>query len=84
MVYDLIEPYGPRVDGEALEVTRSTVFTPRNFVIGAKGVCKLHPELAQALVSVLGGLKSLGDDPPQRPGPVLRKAATVGPARLTG
>jgi len=56
LVYDLIEPYRPQVDREVRAFIRSQAFTPRDFVIDAKGVCRLHPELAQALVSVLAGL----------------------------
>ena len=33
---------------EALTLFRSQVFTPRDFVIDTKGVCRLHPELAKA------------------------------------
>ena len=45
-VYDLMEPYRPEVDREMLEFVRVEVFMPRDFVIDAKGVCRLHPDLA--------------------------------------
>jgi len=51
-----MEPYRPQVDREVRAFIRSQAFTPRDFVIDAKAVCRLHPELAQALVSVLAGL----------------------------
>ena len=50
LVYDLMEPYRPQVDQEVLAIVRSQVFTPRDFVMDAKGVCRLHPELARRLV----------------------------------
>jgi CRISPR-associated endonuclease Cas1 len=46
LVYDLMEPYRPQVDREMLGFVRSQTFTPRDFVIDAMGVCRLHPELA--------------------------------------
>ena len=49
LVYDLMEPYRPQVDREVLGFIRSQTFTPRDFVIDAKGVCRLHPELARRL-----------------------------------
>jgi CRISPR-associated protein Cas1 len=47
LVHDLMEPYRPEVDREVLEITRSETFTPGDFVIDTKGVCRLHPELAR-------------------------------------
>jgi len=47
LVYDLMEPYRPQVDREVLAFIRSQTFTPRDFVIDAKGICRLHPELAR-------------------------------------
>jgi CRISPR/Cas system-associated endonuclease Cas1 len=68
-VYDVMEPHRPQVDREVLEFVRSTVFTPRDFVIDAKGACRLHPELARRIVAlnmhpvdverVLAGLTSI-------------------------
>ena len=37
LVYDLMEPYRPQVDREVLALIRSQAFTPRDFVIDAKG-----------------------------------------------
>ena len=62
-VYDLMEPYRPKVDRELLGFVRSKTFTPRDFVIDTKGVCRLHPELARqvaSLVSEAVGLLELG------------------------
>jgi CRISPR/Cas system-associated endonuclease Cas1 len=47
LVYDLMEPYRPQVDREVLALVRAQTFTPRDFVIDSKGVCRLHPELAR-------------------------------------
>jgi len=52
LVYDLMEPYRPQVDREVLAFIRSQTFTPRDFVIDSKGVCKLHPELARTLARI--------------------------------
>ena len=49
LVYDLMEPYRPKVDREVLGFTRSQTFAPRDSVIDPKGVCRLHPELARRL-----------------------------------
>lgn len=51
LVYDLMEPYRPQVDREVLAFVRSQTFTPRDFVIDAKGVCRLHPELAAVVAA---------------------------------
>jgi CRISPR-associated protein Cas1 len=48
-VYDLMEPYRPQVDRDILAFVQSQTFTPRDFVIDSKGVCRLHPELARNL-----------------------------------
>jgi CRISP-associated protein Cas1 len=47
LVYDLMEPLRPRVDRLVLDLVRSHTFTPRDFVLGANGVCRLHPQLAR-------------------------------------
>ena len=52
LVYDLMEPYRPQVDREVLAFVRSQTFTPRDFVIDAKGVCRLHPDLARLIAAL--------------------------------
>ena len=54
LLYALMEPLRPRADRQALEFIRSGVFTPRDFVIDSKGVCRLHPQLAGRLVGLVG------------------------------
>ena len=49
MVYDLVEPFRPVVDKRILSFIRADVFAPKDFVIDAKGVCRLHPELAKTV-----------------------------------
>lgn len=51
LVYDLMEPYRPKVDREVLAIVSSQTFTPRDFLIDAKGVCRLHPELARRITA---------------------------------
>ncbi len=51
-IYDLMEPYRPVVDRDVLGFVRSQTFTPRDFVIDKKGVCRLHPELARLVASL--------------------------------
>ena len=47
LVYDLMEPYRPEVDRKMLAFVRSQTFSPRDFVVDAKGVCRLHPDVAR-------------------------------------
>jgi CRISPR/Cas system-associated endonuclease Cas1 len=51
-VYDLMEPHRPEVDRAVLDFIRRQAFTPRDFVIDARGVCRLHPELARTLAGL--------------------------------
>lgn len=47
LVYDLMEPLRPQVDRLVLDLVRSHTFTPSDFILDAKGVCRLHPQLAK-------------------------------------
>lgn len=49
LVYDLMEPYRPQVDRTVLAFLQSQAFSPRDFVVDAKGACRLHPELARTV-----------------------------------
>jgi len=53
LVYDLMEPHRPQVDREVLAFIRSQAFSPQDFVIDARGVCRLHPELARHIVAIV-------------------------------
>jgi len=54
LVYDLMEPYRPQVDRQVLGFIWSRAFTPGDFVVDPRGVCRLHPELARRLVAETG------------------------------
>jgi CRISPR-associated protein Cas1 len=47
LVYDLMEPFRPKVDRSMLDFVRSQTFSPTDFVVQANGTCRLHPQLAQ-------------------------------------
>jgi CRISPR/Cas system-associated endonuclease Cas1 len=47
LMYDLMEPLRPRVDRLVLAFVLSQTFSPRDLVLGANGVCRLHPQLAR-------------------------------------
>jgi CRISPR-associated protein Cas1 len=46
LVYDLMEPSRPKVDAIILKLLRTQTFTPNDFLIDTKGICRLHPRLA--------------------------------------
>ncbi len=51
LVYDLMEPYRPWVDREVFDLVLRESFTSRDFLIDAKGVCRLHPSLAHQVAT---------------------------------
>ncbi len=52
LVYDLMEPLRPRVDRLVLDFIRSHTFTPSDFPVTKKGVCRLHPQLAKKVAGL--------------------------------
>lgn len=52
LVFDLMEPMRPVVDKAVLAFIKSNVFTPSDFIIRPDGVCRLHPDLAAAIVTM--------------------------------
>jgi CRISPR-associated protein Cas1 len=52
-VFDLMEPERPKVDRTVLDFVKTRVFDPADFVIRTDGVCRLNPELARCVVSLL-------------------------------
>ncbi len=52
LVYDLMEPLRPMVDRLILQFIRSHTFTPADFPIMPKGVCRLHPQLAKTVAGL--------------------------------
>lgn len=47
LVYDLMEPLRPQVDRLVLDLVRSNTFSPSDFILTDRGVCRLHPQLAR-------------------------------------
>jgi CRISPR-associated endonuclease Cas1 len=54
-VFDLMEPHRPLVDRATLEFIKGHVFDPADFVIRSDGVCRLNPEMARHITSVVAG-----------------------------
>lgn len=53
---DLMEPDRPIVDRAILELIAENEFSPTDFAINAKGVCRLNPELARLVVLATGSI----------------------------
>lgn len=51
LVYDLMEPYRPKVDRSVLGFIGDEVFTPSDFIIDLNGVCRLHPGVARRIAA---------------------------------
>jgi len=51
LVYDLMEPFRPHVDSLVLSLIARTMFTYGDFVADSAGQCRLHPQLARAVVA---------------------------------
>ena len=47
LVYDLMEPLRPMVDGEVLRFLRSHALSAGDVFLTQRGVCRLHPQLAR-------------------------------------
>ena len=52
LVYDLMETLRPLVDRLLLGFIRSHTFTPADFPIKSKGICRLHPQLAKMVAEL--------------------------------
>ena len=52
LVYDLMEPLRPEIDMKVLNFVCSHIFTPKDFLLTTKGVCRLHPHLAKRIVEL--------------------------------
>ena len=52
LAYDLMEPLRPRVDRSVLGFLRSQTFASSDFLLGANGVCRLHPQLAREVAGI--------------------------------
>jgi len=51
LIYDLMEPFRPHVDSLVLSFIERTTFTYGDFVKDSAGQCRLHPQLARAVVA---------------------------------
>jgi CRISPR-associated protein Cas1 len=49
LLYDLMEPFRPKVDERVLGMLQSHVFYPTDFLIDQRGVCRLHPQIARVI-----------------------------------
>jgi CRISPR-associated protein Cas1 len=52
-VYDLIEPERPKVDGVIVEFAKGRKFSGADFVLRSDGVCRLSPQLARAVATLV-------------------------------
>jgi CRISP-associated protein Cas1 len=52
LVFDLMEPLRPLVDGKVLEFVQAHTFHPDDFTIKSDGVCRLNPEMARHVVFI--------------------------------
>ena len=68
LIYDLMEPLRPVVDRHILRLVRSRKFTPVDFTLNGKGVCRLHPDLSKHVAEslsinrdMMGGVGAISD-----------------------
>jgi hypothetical protein len=54
-VFDLLEQYRPLGEQKVLEFIKGHVFDPADFSIRSDGVCRLNPEMAKHIASVVAG-----------------------------
>ena len=54
LILDLIEPERPRIDGAILTLVRNQKFSAADFPIRSNGACRLSPQLARHLTTLLG------------------------------
>jgi len=52
LVYDLMEPLRPKVDGALLNFILSHSFSPSDFLLRADGTCRLHPQVARRVAQI--------------------------------
>ena len=52
LVYDLMEPLRPLVDRQILDFVQRAVFSPADFTLTERGVCRLNPQLARNVVKI--------------------------------
>ena len=52
-IFDLIEPERPKVDAAVLEFIRKRKLSASDFMLRKDGVCRLSPQLARAIASLI-------------------------------
>jgi CRISP-associated protein Cas1 len=53
LVYDLMEPFRPIIDMEVLKFVQAHVFQRADFTIRSDGVCRLNPQVAKQIVTLI-------------------------------
>ena len=53
LVLDLIEPERPRIDAQVLEMVATRKFAAADFIVKRDGVCRLSPQLARAVATLV-------------------------------
>jgi CRISPR-associated protein Cas1 len=53
LIYDLMEPLRPVVDLAILNFVKDRTFTPDDFMLSSRGVCRMHPQMVRRLVETL-------------------------------
>jgi CRISPR-associated endonuclease Cas1 len=56
LVYDLMEPVRPIVDRAILKFIQKRIFSPADFISSKNGLCRVHAQLAKAIVQL--GIKN--------------------------
>jgi CRISPR-associated protein Cas1 len=57
-VLDLMEPLRPIVDRTVLQFVQAHTFHPVDFTIRCDGVCRLNPEMARHVVSLIAAVRA--------------------------
>jgi CRISPR-associated endonuclease Cas1 len=61
---DMIEPHRPIVDGVILSLIRDRRFATADFNVRRDGVCRLSPQLARAVATIVSNLSQITDNLP--------------------
>jgi CRISPR-associated protein Cas1 len=61
LVYDLMEPLRPVVDGAVLKFALERTFAPADFTINSIGACRINPQLAAAIAREAAPIGGAGD-----------------------
>lgn len=52
LVYDLMEPLRPQEDLLLLKFLMNRKFSPSDFIVNERGICRLHPQLARNIAAI--------------------------------